>query len=162
MELREYIREAAERAGGLTNLGFIVGVSQSNLSHQRAHRQRMPIEAAVKLADYLEVDRFTVIAAAEMAAAKTDEQYDFWEHLLNHCKAASIALAISLSINFVTPTPAEAAPRLESHKADFVLCKIRYLISMLKQGQLPRAVQDLIKRTTEALIALFPLRVTQI
>lgn len=122
MELRDYIEQAAKKAGSLTELGLMLGISQPHMSHAKAMRQPLPLKAIVQLADYIEADLKAVIAANELVTEKDEKKRAFWSPFVKHAKAASIALAFSLVTTFVTPSPAEAAPLRYDAKLDFVLC----------------------------------------
>jgi len=114
MELRDYIEEGATKAGSLTALGKLLGQDQRNMTSAKAHRRPLPLDAAVRLADYLETDLRAVIAANELVTEKKEEKRAFWSPFVQHAKAASIALTLSIVTNFVTPSPAQAAPILNS------------------------------------------------
>jgi len=82
MELRDYLEQGVKKAGSLTALGFKLGLSQPRMSRAKSHTEHLPLDAAVKLADYIEEDRFAVIAANELATEKKEEKRAFWSHLL--------------------------------------------------------------------------------
>lgn len=82
MELIDYIDTGIKKAGSLTALGFKIGLSQPRMSKVKAKVEHLPLDAAVKLADYIGADRFTVIAANELATEKKEEKRAFWSHLL--------------------------------------------------------------------------------
>lgn len=160
MELKEFIEIGERKAGSLTALGKILDVSQPNMSHCKAHKARLPLDAASKLADYIEADLRAVIAANQLATETKEQKKAYWRPFVEHARAASIAavLAIALALNFVTPTPTEAAPMLNSRAVTICIMLSRYAIGMLKQSQLFRAFQSLIN----ALQSIFPSRVAQV
>ena len=82
MELIDYINEGIKRAGSLTALGFKLGISQPRMSKVKAKVEHLPLDAAIKLADYIEADRIAVIGANELATEKKPEKREFWSHLL--------------------------------------------------------------------------------
>lgn len=82
MTLSEYIDAGAKKAGSLTALGKMLGMSQPDMSNARAQRRALPIDGAIKLADYIEADRIAVISANELATEKKEEKREFWSHLL--------------------------------------------------------------------------------
>ena len=114
MELRDYMDAGATKAGSLTALGRIIGLSQPDASNARKHRRTLPLDAAIRLADYIEADRMAVIAANELATEKREEKRAFWSPFVSTARTASIALAVLSVTNFVTQTSAEAAPLLVS------------------------------------------------
>lgn len=108
MLLRDYIELGATKAGSLTALGKMLDISQPNMSHAKAMKQALPAKAVVQLAEYIDADLKAVIAANELVTEKDEAKRQFWTPFVNHAKAASIALALGLVTNFVTPSPAEA------------------------------------------------------
>ena len=116
MELRDYIDQGAKKAGSLTNLGKILDMSQPRMSNAKAHRKPLPIDAVIKLADYLEIDLRALIAANELITEKKEEKRAFWTPFTELGRAAVFVLALmaGLVTNFVTPSPANAMPALES------------------------------------------------
>lgn len=116
MELRDYLEIGATKAGSLTALGKILDVSQPNMSHAKAHKAKLPLDAVTRLADYINADLKTLLAANELVTEKKEEKRAYWRPFVEHARAAAIALAMTiLSVTgFLTPTPAEAAPVLQS------------------------------------------------
>lgn len=83
MELREYIEIGATKAGSLTALGKLLGMSQPDMSHAKAHKIGITLAGAIKLADYIGADRLEVIIANEMATEKKEEKRNFWSRLIS-------------------------------------------------------------------------------
>lgn len=159
MELRDYIEIGATKAGSLTALGKLLDMSQPRMSHCKAHKERLPIEAVVKLADYIGTDLRALIAANELVTEKKEEKRRFWSPFVEHAKAASFALALTIALvaNFVTPTPAEAAQILEV--ATRTLCIMLSLwLWNSEQSELIRRI----KHVKEALIARLTVRTYQV
>lgn len=82
MLLRDYIDEGAKKAGSLTALGNMLGMSQPQISGVKAHRRALPIDGAVKLADYIGADLRAVLAANELVTEKKEEKRAFWSTFL--------------------------------------------------------------------------------
>jgi hypothetical protein len=91
MELRNYIELGAEKAGNLTALGKMLDMSQPTISSAKAHKRPMPIDAVVKLADYIGADLKTLIAANELVTEKKEEKRAYWRSFVEHVRAASVA-----------------------------------------------------------------------
>lgn len=108
MDIREYIEKGTTKAGTLTALGRMLGLSQQNMTNAKAHQRSMPLDACVKLANYIGEEPLRVIAANELATEKKEEKRNYWQTL-----AASVALAACSVTTFVTPSPAEAAQTQE-------------------------------------------------
>jgi len=112
MQLNELIEKGAEKAGSIAALGRQLDLSREAVAHARAHKRPLPIDAAVRLADYIGEDLRKVIAANELATEKKEEKRAFWSPFVQTAKAASVALAITGVTFFVTPNEAQAAPLL--------------------------------------------------
>lgn len=162
MELRDFIETGAEKAGSLTALGRMFGLVQQSISEAKHQKRPLPLDAAVKLADYIGADRMAVIAANELVTEKKEEKRAFWTPFVQHAKAASIALTFSLVTNFVTPSPAEAAPVLKTTRDAICIMLSRRFKRHLKQSQLARPMLRFFKRLEESLIANFAPRIAQI
>jgi hypothetical protein len=99
MELRNYIELGAEKAGSLTALGKMLDMSQPTISSAKAHKRPMPIDAVVKLADYIDADLKALIAANELVTEKKEEKRAYWRPFVEHVRATSIAgLAICATL----------------------------------------------------------------
>lgn len=101
------------KAGNATELGKVIDLTQQQLSNIRAGRKPLPDPSAAKLAIYLDIRLGEVMAAAKFFYAKTEEEKAIWRPFVLHAKAASVALAASSVILFLTPSPAEAAQSLK-------------------------------------------------
>lgn len=130
MELKDYLDAGAKKAGSLTALGLMLGMSQPTMSNIKAGKRPMPIDAVVKLADYIGADLRALIAANELVTERKEEKRAFWTPFTELGRAAVFLLALLFACvtNFVTPTPANAAPVLKVAPQDFVLCKLLYAI----------------------------------
>lgn len=155
MELRDYLEIGARKAGSLTALGKLLNLSQPNISGVKAHKRPLPIDAVVKLADYIGADLKAVIAANELVTEKKDDKRAYWLPFAEHARAACAVLVISGVTSFVTPTPAQAAPIANQAPQDFVLCKIRRV--RLKQRKLHRTGNRILK----TLASFFTVRTPQ-
>ena len=52
------------------------------MNEAKHHRRPLPLDAAIKLADYIGADRIAVISANELATEKKEEKRAFWSQLL--------------------------------------------------------------------------------
>lgn len=109
MEIRDYIKSGSEKAGSLTALGKKLDLSQSYMSQVKAQTKPLPIDAAMKLADYIGADLRSVIAANELVTEKKEEKKNYWMQFVKGANAAIMIVVLGVT-NFVTPSPAEAAP----------------------------------------------------
>lgn len=159
MELRDYIDMGAQKAGTLTKLGNLLGLTQPQISTIKGHKKPLPDTALVKLAEYINVPERELIAANNIAMGK---HVDFWRPFVQHARAASIALTFSLVTTFVTPSPAEAATNQNMPSERLCIMSTRLRSRHSEKRQLARTFDPLIKRIFKALEALFILRVTEI
>lgn len=165
MELKEFIAHGAEKAGGLTELGKLLGLRQQEMTSAKGHRRPIPLDAAVRLADYIGADLRAVIAANELVTEKKEEKREFWRPFAEHARAASLATILLVVTSFVTSTPAEAAPVLEN--ATDILCIMLslWLMSQLEQielNRLWRQIAKMVECAFTSFIAPLKLRTTKI
>jgi hypothetical protein len=125
MELRDYLEIGAKKAGSLTALGLMFGMSQPSISTVKAHKRALPLDAVIKLADFIDADLKAVIAANELTTEKKEKKRAFWQQLTEHARAASLVFVLATSVNFLlTPYPAEASEHKGLPTIGFVLCKV--------------------------------------
>ena len=75
----------------------------------------MSNEVCLKVAAGLDLDSpLPVIMAADMDRAEKTGQQSLWEVFLPRMAGVSAALLLGIVTNFVTPSPAQAAPALEN------------------------------------------------
>jgi transcriptional regulator with XRE-family HTH domain len=116
MDLRDYIEEGQRRHKSLKELAVYLGVTPNSLTDAKAHRRSLSASACVKLSDLLNVDLREIIAASELATERKEEKRAFWLPFVKSAqigKIAGLTLILAVVTNFVTPSPAEAAPMLE-------------------------------------------------
>lgn len=114
MELRDYLKIGATKAGSLTALGRELGLMQQAIDAAKAHKRALPLDAVFKLSDYIGADLKAVIAANELVTEKKEEKRNFWAPFVETARAAVAVLTIATVVNLSTATPAQAAPTLES------------------------------------------------
>lgn len=111
MTLKEFIDAASKIAGDQKRLAEKLGVTPQDITSAKAERRGLPNDACVKLAQITGANPLDVIAASELATEKKPEKRAFW--MAYQARAAGVALAFGIT-TFTTPTPAEAAPMLNS------------------------------------------------
>ena len=108
MELREFIAIGARKAGSISALARYLGVSQPDLSKAYNHKKGIPDEALSKLADYIEADYRTLVAAEKLVTEKTEEKRAYWRPFVEHARAAAAA---GIAVCFTMGSPeTKAAP----------------------------------------------------
>lgn len=81
MTLTDYIEAGAKKAGSVAELARIIGATREITSAAKSMKRPVPLDCAIKLADYIEADRIAVISANELATEKKEEKRAFWSHL---------------------------------------------------------------------------------
>lgn len=117
MTLRDYIEKGILQKGGVQQLADALGIARQHITNAKAHARGLPTDTCIKLARMIEADPIAVIAASELATEKKAEKREFWLSFANPAKAARVAGMVifwGIVTNFVTPSPAEAAPMLKS------------------------------------------------
>lgn len=161
MELREYIEKAANTAGSVAELARMLDLSREATSLAKGHKRPLPIDACVKLADYIKVDRMNVIAANELATEKKVEKREYWKGLLERASAAAMVVSIATVTNFVTTTDANALPLDMTEKYSLYYVKLRMLIAFRRNLE-KLHLERLYKRVTETFFPFFVVRILQV
>ncbi|AJY27652.1 hypothetical protein BTM_84 [Burkholderia thailandensis 34] len=94
-----------------TALAEFLGLKQNTISQYRHGKAFMSNDVCLKVAAGLGMDNpLLIIMAADMDRAEKAGQQSLWEIFLPKMAGLSAALAIGVFTNFVTPSPAQAAP----------------------------------------------------
>jgi plasmid maintenance system antidote protein VapI len=135
MELRDLIEAGINKKRTVTALADYLGIHPNHVSNAKAHQRGIPADACVKLSELLRVDLKTVIAASELVTERKEEKRAFWLPFVTNArdmtKAASIALILATVTNFVTTTPAEAAPVRDSSSSRVCIMSTRKIFSCI-------------------------------
>jgi hypothetical protein len=105
MEIKEIIELAEKAAGSQKALALRIGQSAGKLREIKSGRCGLPVYACVMVADLINMDRISVIAASELVTEKKEERRRIWHPFVGH--AASVILGIVI-LNMTT-APAQAA-----------------------------------------------------
>lgn len=150
-----YFDRLIEKKGLKNDLGLAkyMGWSSGRMSQYRTGKRIMDNELCVQIAMELEMESpLQIIMAADMDRAERAGQKSLWEVFsprMAHSGLMAILIALLASVtNFVTPSPAEAAP-LSHSQAPNTLCYVKYLgwiTTRLKQAL--RAIQARTKPAT--------------
>ncbi|WP_080406847.1 Cro/Cl family transcriptional regulator [Burkholderia ubonensis] len=114
MRISKYL-DALQKVLGVSNdkeMALRMGWSHSVPSHWRTGRRSMDNETCLRIAEALEMDNpLPIIMAADMDRAEKAGQHSLWESFLPKLAGVSLVTALFIGVtNFVTPTPANAAP----------------------------------------------------
>lgn len=122
MELKNYIEKAEKKAGSQIKLAKFLGISTGYIRNAKANKSGLPDPLCIKLADYINEDKLSVIAASGLVTEKDPERRKILERCFK--KVASIAIATSLIgiTSIVTISPVEASQSLNRTTQDFILC----------------------------------------
>jgi len=131
MRVEKYLDEAIKRHG-LKNdraLAEELGLVHSAISHYRTGRRSMDNEVCLRVAQLLDMDNpMPIIMAADMDRAERAGQRSLWEVFsprMAHSGLVALLVSLGLGVtNFVTPSPAEAAP-LSHSSAPNTLCYVK-------------------------------------
>lgn len=159
MELRDYLELGRKKAGTLTALGNLLGLTQPQISTIKAHRKPLPDTALVRLAEFIDVPERELIAANNIAMGK---HVDFWRPFVEHARAASLAMALAVVTIFVTPISAEARQMENSGIRTLYYVKFRRIAAWLKKAQLTRTIYRFLKRLQEAPVTICTPRVAEV
>lgn len=125
MDLHDYIEAGICAKGSVSALAEHLGINPNSVTDAKAHRRGLPADACVKLCDLLGVELRSVIAASALATERKAEKRAFWLPFVQNPagmrRIAGIALILTFVTNFVTPSPTEAAPALNTEVRQFVL-----------------------------------------
>lgn len=160
MELRDYLEIGAEKAGSVAALARILGLTREATTQAKSHKRKLPTDAVFKLADYIDAEVKPLTAANELVTEKDAEKQAYWRPFVEHARAASVALilTIALVLNLLTPTPAKAAPVLKVPHGTICIMLTRHAASFLEKLKLHR----LLKVLEEAIMSLLAMRIAQI
>lgn len=115
MELLDYIEQGEKEAGGPTKLADYLGVSRTNIPDAKSGKRGLPGFACVKLAELIGASEIEVIAASELVTEKKPERRAIWSPFVQGTVRHALGLALmAVAINFVTPSPAQAAQNLNT------------------------------------------------
>lgn len=161
MQLKEFIETGAAKAGSLTALGRMLGISQPDMSNAKAMKKPLPAKAIVQLSEYINADLKALIAANELVTEKDEAKREFWRPFAEHARAASIAMILALVTNLVTQKPADAAPRLTTTANRLCIMSNRVFKNHLKQCQLFREILVLMECLHKPLFTMLKGRIFQ-
>lgn len=82
MTLTDYIEAGAKKAESVAELARIIGTTREHASAAKSMRKPLPLDCAVKLANYIGAEKMAVIAANELATEKKEEKRAFWSSFL--------------------------------------------------------------------------------
>lgn len=101
MELKNYIEKAEKKAGSQKNLSDILGISAGYIRMAKGEKRGFPEAICIKLADYLNEDRLSVIAASGLVTEKDQER----RKILESCFQKVASLAAVAIVTFILTLP---------------------------------------------------------
>jgi len=126
--ISEYFELALKKAGNTTRLAEALEMTQPAMSQYSSAKRIPDATTAAKIAIYLNIKEFEVIAAAELARAKTPEARRLWDSL---GKRWAVIAAVMLNLGgWAFPSRVEAGIPNTNTEGEFfvsdVLHKINY------------------------------------
>ena len=86
MELKKYIEAGIAKCGTGVQLSLYLGQHENAVRDAKAHRRGLPVYACIRLAQLIEADPLSVIAASELVTEKKDERRAILLPLVNAAK----------------------------------------------------------------------------
>ena len=90
MEFGDYVQQAAEKSGGIPALATIIEQLPDIIRKARRGERGLPEKACVLIAQILNVEPITIIAARERTLAKNDADRAFWKKVASFAAVALI------------------------------------------------------------------------
>lgn len=122
MELKELIERAEKAAGSQKELGIRIGQSPSNIRSAKAGIIGLPDYACVMIAQLIDENPITVIAASNLVTEKKEERREVWRPFVARAASYIIAIILTVVTTLVTPSPAEATNYAKSLNSQCILC----------------------------------------
>lgn len=109
MELKEIIEKASEKIGSQKKLADHLGMRPQEITDAKNGRKGMPLVACGKLAEILEIDRWTVAAASDLVTEKNEEKRAYLLPFVRHAAAIGGIFVLASVTNVMTAKNAEAS-----------------------------------------------------
>lgn len=106
MELREMIETAAKLQGSQNNLAKVLGVAPDYLTHAKAGRRGLPVEACGKLGEILGIDKWTVVAASALVTQTNPEKRAYLAPFVQELSRRAAALLLTTATTALMATNA--------------------------------------------------------
>lgn len=118
----EYLDEAKAKIGIESDYAFAknIGITRGAMSNYRNKVSIMDDYTAAQVANILGIQAIIVIAAANAERERDDGKKDFWQKYwkkLGGIAASIFLMTVTLFVTVTYPTPAQAAPMLDTHSA---------------------------------------------
>ena len=131
MDMKNYIEQAEKKAGSQTNLAKILDITDRYIRQVKNGKQGFAVEICIQLADYIGADRLEVIAASNLVTEKDEKKRKILESCFSTAASLTVATFFVALITIMTPSPANASPVTTPVATQFVLCKIRKIITFI-------------------------------
>ncbi len=110
--LTQTIEKAAEKLGSKKALADYLEMTAPNLSDVIAGGRGLPDFAQAKLEELMELPSGSLRAPSAIITEKKPERVAYWKKKLHDLEKLAACVLLASVTNFVTPSPAEAAPIL--------------------------------------------------
>lgn len=123
MEMKKYIEMGEKKAGKQVELARILNVRDSTLRLAKTGHSGLPDAICFLLADYIEVDAASVIAASNLVTEKNEERRRIFEgYLKKNTRAVANWVIAAIVISFLTLSPLKPAQAQASNIQKCILC----------------------------------------
>lgn len=95
-ELKQFIEIGEKKAGKQIELANILGITDVNIRMAKAGNRGLPDAICFLLADYIDVDAASVIAASNLVTEKNEERRKIFESYLKKSTSAAASLLIAV------------------------------------------------------------------
>lgn len=121
MELRNYIEEGIEKAGGTAALAKIITVKPQQVTDTKSMRVSLPVPACYALAELIGKDASEIIAASELVTEKKPERRAVLMKYLARAASVSNIAACALIMTFGQSPDAQASQGVDCNNLDPVI-----------------------------------------
>jgi plasmid maintenance system antidote protein VapI len=126
-ELLDKVKEKFDLSSD-NKLAQKIGISRERISRYRHTSGALGADAAVKVAQLLEIDPGYVLACMEAERTDSEAARAEWHKLADRVKPLGVVAALLLLAATPCPTPANAAPT-KAGSGICILCKVRRAIA---------------------------------
>ncbi len=108
MNFSDYIKKGEKKAGSQVELAKILGQVDSSVRAALAGKRGLPTAICIKLADYIDEDRVSVIASSDLVTEKREDRKEILRKCIKNIEKATAMGLIIATTTILTPSPAEA------------------------------------------------------
>jgi transcriptional regulator with XRE-family HTH domain len=103
-------------------IAIYLGLTRNAISQYRLNKRTIDDYTAARLGEILNIDSMIIISAANAEREKSEDRRQFWSNKYKELGGLAASVIIGMSLNFVTPYPAEASTALFTQSSHCILC----------------------------------------